>query len=121
MLRFEYIPREWIASPRARLVYRAAAIASLALFPLLMAVQLPSALRPLLRLLVFFGILGTALTLVGMEYFLLRLDTSPALKQAFWFCALFFVPIGPALYCFFVYSHSHIVKSGGAERHPDRT
>jgi len=121
MLRFEYIPREWIASPRARVVYRTAAVASLTLFPLLIAVQLPSPIRPLLRLLVFFGILGTALTLVGMEYFLLRLDDSRALQQVFWFCALFLVPIGPALYCFFVYSRSHIVKSSGAERHPDRT
>jgi len=63
MLRYEYIPRAWMVSPRARIAYRAAAIASLTLLPLLMAVQLPSPVRPLLRLLIFLAVLGTALEL----------------------------------------------------------
>jgi hypothetical protein len=65
---------------------------------------------------VFLAVLGTALELVGMEYFLMRLDDSPALKQIFWFCALLFIPLGPALYCFLVYSRSDLVKKGGEDR-----
>jgi len=45
-----------------------------------------------------------------MEYFLFRFDDSGALKQVFWFCVMLFAPLGPALYCFLVYSRSDMVK-----------
>jgi len=58
MLRYEYIDKEWIVSPTARLVYRAAAIVSLMLFPALEAVQLLDPVRPFLKPLVFIAVLG---------------------------------------------------------------
>jgi hypothetical protein len=117
MLKYEYINKEWIVSPTARRVYRTAAVVSLTLFVPLVAALLGGfdAIRPFLRPLVFIGVLGTATNLVGMEYFLARFDNSHALKQVFWFCALLFIPIGPALYCFSVYSHSDAIKSACAE------
>lgn len=44
-----------------------------------------------------------------MEYFLFRFDDSPALKQILWFVVMLFVPLGPALYCFVVYSRSALL------------
>jgi hypothetical protein len=112
MLRYEYVNKEWIVSPTARLVYRAAAVVSLTLFPAVMAVQLLDSVRPFLKPLVFLAVLGTAINALGMEYFLIRFDSSRALKQIFWFCAMIFVPIGPAFYCFMVYSRSDVEQSG---------
>jgi hypothetical protein len=119
MLRYEYVNKEWIVSPTARIVYRAAAIVSLTLFPSLMALLLLDPVRPFLKPFIFFAVLGTAVNALGMEYFLFRFDDSHALKQVFWFCAMIFIPIGPALYYFIVYSRSDILKSSFEDR-PDR-
>jgi hypothetical protein len=116
MLRYECVPRWWIVSPAARLVYRAAAVLSLTLLPLLMAAQLLDHVRPFLRVFIFLAVLGTALNVIGMEYFLFCFDDSPALKQVFWFCVMIFVPLGPALYCFIVYSRSALIRNGGKDR-----
>ena len=51
-----------------------------------------------------------AVTMVGMEVFLFRFDDSSPWKQMMWFCVMLFVPLGPALYCFLVYSDSRAVK-----------
>ena len=75
-------------------------------------------LRPILRPLLFIGAIGTALTVVGMEYFLFRFDNSHPLKQMFWFCLLLTLPIGPALYTFIVYSRSEAITSC-ADRSPE--
>ena len=96
---------------------------SLLLIPLLwIAIEDPRMLGPLrsmLRPLVFVGVVGMALTGLGMEYFLFRFDNSHPMKQVFWFCVLFFAPVGPALYCFLVYSRSDVVKRSSAESpHP---
>jgi hypothetical protein len=112
MLPYGYVRKEWIVSPTARLVYRAAATVSLTLYLSLALVacnEPTSMVRPLL----FIGVLATALNVVGMEYFLFRFDDSPALKQVFWFCVMIFAPLGPALYCFVVYSRSGPVRSNG--------
>jgi hypothetical protein len=114
MLKYEYINKEWIVSRTARSVYRAAAALSLLLIPVLWIAIEGSMLGPLrlmLRPLLFIAVLGMAITVVGMEYFLFRFDTSHPLKQVLWFCAMVFAPIGPALYCFLVYSRSDVVKS----------
>jgi len=116
MLRYEFLNKEWIVSPTARLVYRTAAIVSLTLFPSLMTVLFLAPIRPFLKPLVFLAVLGTALNALGMEYFLFRFDDTHALKQVFWFCAMIFIPIGPALYCFIVYSRSNILRSNCADR-----
>ncbi len=108
MLRYDLINKEWIVSPTARLVYRAAAIADLALIPIIVAIQLSHPAPTYLKQLLFLSVLGAALTTIGMEYFLFRFDDSGALKQIFWFCAMLFFPIGGALYCFVVYSRSRL-------------
>ena len=111
---YEYINKEWIISRAARRVYRTAAATSLALYPILMAWmagEVPRILQPALRLLLLACIVGTAITTVGMEFFLFRFDDSRALKQIFWFCAMLFVPLGPALYCFRVYSRSKALET----------
>ena len=64
---------------------------------------------PALKQFLFVGVLATAINGAGMEFFLFRFDDSPAWKQILWFCALIFIPIGPALYCFLVYSRSKVV------------
>jgi hypothetical protein len=113
MLKYEYINKEWIVSSAARRVYRTAACASLVLYPILIIAimgMVPEILHPALRILLFASVVAAAITLVGMEFFLFRFDDSPALKQIFWFCAMGFVPLGPALYCFVVYSGSKALE-----------
>ena len=111
MLRYEYINKEWIVSRTARLVYRAAAVVSLALIPLVVAIQLSYPAPPILKKLLFLSVLGSALNLIGMEYFLFRFDDSHPLKQVISFVVMIFIPIGPALYCFIVYSRSEALKA----------
>jgi hypothetical protein len=98
-------------------VYRIAAILSLVLFVTVIAVRVargvPDSLFPFVKLLLQFGVLGAATTLVAMEYFLFGFDDSSAWKRAFWFCVLMFPPLGPALYFFIVYSRSGLVKRNG--------
>lgn len=115
MLRQYYINKEWIVSSRAQWVYRLAAYFSLVLFFLLVLlrfVHLPITTFPMLRFLLFVGVLGAATTMVAMEYFLFDFDKSSAVKKVFWFCVMTFVPLGPALYCFFVYSRSDVLENG---------
>jgi hypothetical protein len=68
------------------------------------------------KLLLFAGVVGAATTMVAMEYFLFGFDRSSALKKAFWFCVMLFPPLGPALYCFAVYSRSSVLEADDAER-----
>jgi hypothetical protein len=109
MLRYEFISKDWIVSPRARLVYRVAAIASLMLIPLLAEVIVYPR-HTFLRPLVFLAVVGMALNALGMEYFLIRFDNSPAWQQIVWFFVNILIPVGPAFYCFLVYSRSEAVK-----------
>ena len=56
------------------------------------------------RLLLWPGVLGTALLSIAMWYFWFGFDHSGWLKKALWFLPLyFFLPVGPALYYFLVY------------------
>jgi hypothetical protein len=120
MLRYYYINRGWIISATAWWIYRLAAALSLALFFLLFDVRLrgtiPNALLPVLKPILFAGVLGTATTLVAMEYFLFGFDDSSALKKGFWFCVMMLPLLGPALYCFLVYSRSNALKAELAKR-----
>jgi uncharacterized membrane protein len=115
MLRYELLNKEWIVSPTARRVYRSTAALSLAFLPVSrchpIAIWDSRCDSPVLKPLLLFGTLATAVTLVGMEYFLIRFDDSHPLKQVFWFVALLFAPLGPALYCYIVYSRSEVLKS----------
>jgi hypothetical protein len=115
MLRYEYINREWIVSTAARRVYRTSASLSVALFfgwwALLVEERIPPAIAPAAKLFLFAGVLGAGITLVGMEFFLFRFDNSHPLKQIVWFCVMLVPLLGPALYCFVVYSRSDALKS----------
>ena len=117
MLIYEYINKEWIISRNARRVYRISASISVALFFGLLADSFDGSIQqtiaPVAGLLLFPGVLGAGITLVGMEYFLFRFDDSHALKQILWFCVMLLPLLGPALYCFMVYSRSHILSDNG--------
>jgi hypothetical protein len=119
MFRYYYINRGWIVSRAARRVYRVAASLSLALFFVLLEVRLteaiPGALVPVLKTIILAGVLGCATTMVAMEYFLFGFDDSSAMKKVFWFCVMLLPPLGPALYCFLVYSRSKLVNAQAEE------
>jgi len=105
---YQHFCKEWIVSPTARRVYRAAAVNSLTVYASLVALIVYGPI-PALKQFLFVGVLATAINGAGMEFFLFRFDDSPAWKQILCFCALIFIPIGPALYCFLVYSRSKVV------------
>jgi hypothetical protein len=110
MNHYEFISKGMLVSPTARRIYRVAAALSLTIYLSLPAI-LMNGPAPFLKQLLFVGVVGMALTIVGMEVFLFRFDDSSDWKQMFWFCAMFFVPLGPALYCFLVYSGSGAVMA----------
>ena len=104
----------------ARRVYRVSAALSIALFfgwwAILFVGGIPSAIAPLVRLLLFAGVLGAAITLVGMEFFLFRSDDSHPLKQVLWFLLMLLPLLGAPLYSLLVYSRLNVLKSSYAER-----
>jgi hypothetical protein len=121
-----YLPitKNWIISRAARTLYLACALLAFAFFGALFAISLAMAfsgvrsLSPFPPALVIAkavllpGVLGTATLTVAMWYFWLTYDKSSWLRKAFWFLPLYFlVPIGPALYYFFVYRRSPEVLS----------
>jgi len=80
---------------------------------------IPETLVPIVKLPLFAAILGAAITMVAMEYFLFGFDNSSALKKVFWFCVMLLPPLGPSLYCFMVYSRSDVLRAtiGGHVEH----
>ena len=118
MIKYEYINKEWIVSPTARRVYRIAAVVSLTIYFTLAAI-LVNGPTPLLKQLLFVGVVATAIIIVGMEFFLFRVDDSRGWIQIFWFCVMLFPPVGPALYCLLVYSGSKAVRNALAARSED--
>lgn len=108
MNHYQYFSKEWIVSETARRVYRGAAAVSLTVYVTLVALFVYGPI-PLLKQFLFVGVLATAINGTGMEFFLFRFDDSAAWKQILWFCAMIFIPIGPALYCFLVYSRSKVI------------
>jgi hypothetical protein len=114
MLRYEFINKEWIVSPTACRIYRVSAGLSLLLFVIWWVALaggggIPPDLRPLARMLVFAGVVGAGVTIVGMEYFLFRFDNSHPLKQVLWFLIMLIPLVGAPLYCFIVYSRSEVL------------
>jgi len=116
MLRYYYINKQWMLSAAARRTYRASAVLSLALFFVLYGIRLTarlgSAIPPgpfaIIKLVLFAGVIGAAITIVAMEYFLFGFDKSSSWRRIFWFCVLLLPLLGPALYCFLVYSRATI-------------
>jgi hypothetical protein len=113
------INREFIVSETASRVYRAAATLSVSLFyfiALIIAMhvagaRIPGVALPIVKLLLFVGVMGAAVTMVGMEYFLFDFDRSSANRRVFWFAVMLFPLLGAPLYCFRVYSRSEVVNS----------
>ena len=110
------INRAWIVSRAARRVYFVCALAAFSLFGVLIAsrvalvasgvwsFQASPAAALIVRLILWPGILGTALLTVAMWYFWFGFDDSGWLRKAIWFLPLYlFFAIGPACYYFFVY------------------
>jgi hypothetical protein len=84
---------------------------SLSAFPLALSIA---------RVVLFPGVFGSATLSIGMWYFWFNFDKSSWASKAFWFLPLYLLlPIGPALYCFFVYLRNADVVSLVA-RLPDR-
>ncbi len=72
--------------------------------------DIPPALAPFARPLLFLCVFGTALTFVGMEVFLFQFDNSKVLKQVVWFGIMLIPLIGAPLYYFLVYLRSDILR-----------
>ena len=119
MLRYYYINKEWIVSATARHVYRAAAVLSVGLFVALCLMPLSGGVPfdiPAANFVVFIGVVGATITVVAMEYFLFGFDRSPEWKKVCWFCIMVLPWIGPALYCFIVYSRAVAVNANTTDR-----
>ena len=113
-----YLPitKTWIVSAPARRVYFVCALAAFSLFGVLVESRAartaagaasftnsPSAVLTV-KLLLWSGILGSALLSVAMWYFWFGFDDSSWIKKAFWFLPLYFLLLlGPACYYFLVY------------------
>jgi hypothetical protein len=113
-----YLPisRGWIISRTARRIYFACALAAFSLFGVWVASL--TALRTagvssldafpaaalVIQVLLWPGIVGTALLSIAMWYFWFEFDNSAWLRKALWFLPLYlFLAIGPAFYYFRVY------------------
>ena len=121
-----YLPikKTWIISRTARRVYLVCALAALSFFGVLIASMMAfrmsghttlegiAAAGFIVRILLWPGLVGTALLSVAMWYFWLGFDNSGWLKKAIWFVPLYFLlPFGPAFYYFFVYRRNGEVAS----------
>ena len=121
-----YLPitKAWIVSPTARNVYLICALLAFAFFGALFAITAAMAFSgvrslasfptvlDIAKALLMPGIIGTATLTVAMWYFWFNFDSSSWLRKTFWFLPLYLLlPIGPALYYFFVYRRSSEVPS----------
>jgi len=100
-------------------MYRFCAIFSLTLFLVLFLFpyldEIPKALLALVKLAFVASLLATAVTLIAMEYFFFSFYEASTPKMIFWFLVLGLLVIGPALFCFTVYSKTPIPP----KREPD--
>jgi hypothetical protein len=80
------------------------------LFEFILNGGVPSMLGRFVGLFVLIGAIGAGTTTTAMEIYLFRFDQSRPLKQILWFCVMIIPLLGPALYCFFVYSRSKEVQ-----------
>jgi hypothetical protein len=127
------ITKSWIISRESRAVYFVCAVLALMFFGALFAILLAmgfsgvSSLSAFPRVLsmarsaLLPGVLGSAILSVAMWYFWFNFDRSWWGTKALWAVPLYLlVPIGPALYYFFVYLRSADVSSLTAASHDVR-
>lgn len=121
-----YLPikKSWIISRTARRVYFVCVLAALSFFGVLIASITAfrvsgnassegiATVGLIVHILLWPGLVGTALLSVAMWYFWFGFDNSGWLKKTIWFLPLYFLlPFGPALYYFFVYRRNGEVAS----------
>ena len=118
-----YLPisKGWVLSRAAKRVYLASAIAAIYLVGVFIAEvsavtasgvseASPAALL-LIKILLWPGVVGTALLCIAMWYFWFNYDDSTWWRKAAWFFFLYLlIPVGPILYYFFVYRRSALVR-----------
>lgn len=123
-----YLPinRSWIVSRSAQRVYAGCAIANFYLIAVFVGNQtaraengvrwLPNfpAAAYLVKLLLWPGLIGTAVLAVAMWYFWFTFDPSPWATKTFWFLILFLgLALGPLLYYIFSYRKSSALDPAG--------
>jgi hypothetical protein len=122
-----YLPisQSWMVSRRARRTYFICALSSLYLLGTAIAIHsavlsasfslrsnLPPATVLLIQILVWPGVIGTAILWVAMWYFWFSFDASGYFKKTVWCFLLYFLALfAQAFYYFFVYRRSPLVKS----------
>ena len=118
------ISKGWMASHTARRVYFVCAFSLIYLFAsvfavALFAVRFRFASDVLLEILIWPGVIGTAILWVAMWYFWFSFDSSSWGKKAVWcFLLYLFAPYAQPLYYLLVYRRSALVKSGATDLQP---
>jgi hypothetical protein len=102
------VPPSVLISPRARMVYKFAAIGTKLLLLtvaalMIFAVDVPVPIEVLIGAVFFFGAFSVATLVLGMEYYWFKFDESGGWKKTFWFLALIFIPVGSIIYFYAVY------------------
>ena len=118
-----YLPisKSWVLSCTARRVYLASAIAAISLAGVLIAEffavtatgvsEISPAALLLSQILLWPGIVGTALLCIAMWYFWFNFDDSTWWRKGAWFFFLYvLLPVGPILYYFLVYRTSAVLR-----------
>lgn len=129
-----YLPisKGWMVSRTARRVYFVCALSTIYLFATRFAIlmafvtarlsftsNIPPVTSLLIELLLWPGVIGTAILWVGMWYFWFSFDNSSWSRKAIWCFLLYFLaPLAQPFYYFFVYRRSPLVKSTSDEFHP---
>lgn len=115
-----YISKSWMVSTTAQWIYRRAAWLSLGLVVMLFAIPFLEGIHgfwvPIIRLAFYACVLGAAITIVAMEYFLFSFDPSSSGKKGFWFLVMCLPLLGAALYCLVAYSRSPILDANREPR-----
>jgi energy-converting hydrogenase Eha subunit G len=120
-----YLPitRGWMVSRRAQRVYFCCAIANLYLFAVLLGTFSAMAASgvvfladhsaaPLVRILLWPGVVGAGILAIAMWYFWFSFDQSYWTKKACWFVVLILgLALGPVIYYFFAYRRNQALES----------
>lgn len=120
MFHHYFITRNWMVSTASQRIFKTSAWLSIGLFFLMMlapfAGEFPASVGALLHLALYPCVLGAALVIVAMEYFLFGFDPSSAAKKSFWFLVMLLPFLGAGLYCLIAYARSPILDKAPSPR-----